>query len=153
MLCPICVGFDVRELLLKAEAQPPRSFNDPSAPGTLESLRPAIPRFFKQHPTLISLRSSIGKCELCRCIWPLYSSGAHPDELTDEALGRGMGVWQIYIGTTAWDATLRLVACLTSPLYRMAKEGRRVPWLLSKYVRQEVCMVSSDNGTITERKM
>ncbi|KEZ45369.1 hypothetical protein SAPIO_CDS2193 [Scedosporium apiospermum] len=39
-LCSTCMGFDVRKLLLTAEAQRPGNFNDPSAPDTYENIRP-----------------------------------------------------------------------------------------------------------------
>ncbi len=106
MLCSICVGFDVRELLLKAEAQPPQHFNDPTSVDFLESFRPAISHFFRHHPNLISLRTSAADCELCRCIWQSHSSATNPNELTGEALGKGTNTRQIFIGTSGWDATL-----------------------------------------------
>ncbi|KAI1778787.1 HET-domain-containing protein [Hypoxylon cercidicola] len=106
MLCSICVNFDVRKLLLETEAQQPKSFNDPSAPDTLECLRPPIPYFFEQHPNLLSLRSSAHQCHLCRCIWYSYARNAHPSELTDEALREITNARQIFIGTLAWDVTL-----------------------------------------------
>ncbi|KAI0376804.1 HET-domain-containing protein [Hypomontagnella monticulosa] len=106
MLCSTCVNFDVRDLLLTAVAQAPKGYNDPSAPDTFESLRPAIPHFFEQHPSLLSLRSCLGKCALCDCIWQSYSKNAHPNELTDAFLLRGTSARQIYIGTAAWDVTL-----------------------------------------------
>ncbi|KAI2615401.1 HET-domain-containing protein [Hypoxylon sp. NC1633] len=106
MLCSICTNFDVRELLLKAEAQEPRSFNDPSAPHNLECLRPAVPHFFSQQPDLLSLRSSASGCDLCSCIWQSYAGSAHPNDLADEALRSGVSAGRIYIGTTGWDATL-----------------------------------------------
>ncbi|KAI0850671.1 heterokaryon incompatibility protein-domain-containing protein [Daldinia vernicosa] len=106
MLCAICVNFDVRELLVKAAAQPPKGFNDPTAPDTLECLRPAIPHFFEHHPNLLSLQSSIDECDLCACIWQSYASNAHPNELVHEELLKGTNAREIFIGTTAWDATL-----------------------------------------------
>src|SRR5690554_621754 len=105
-LCSICAGFDVRKLLLAAEAQTPGSFNDPSAPDTLERLRPALFKFFKQHPSLLSLRSSAGECDLCRSIWQAYAGTAHPAELSDELLSQGLSAQQVWIGTTSWDETL-----------------------------------------------
>ncbi|KAI1658608.1 HET-domain-containing protein [Daldinia decipiens] len=106
MLCAICINFDVRELLVRAAAQPPKGFNDPTAPDTLECLRPAIPHFFEHHPNLLSLQSSIDECDLCACIWQSYASNAHPNELVHDELLKGTNARQIFIGTTAWDATL-----------------------------------------------
>ncbi|SPO02586.1 uncharacterized protein DNG_05259 [Cephalotrichum gorgonifer] len=105
-LCSICAGFDVRNLLLAAEAQSPGTFNDPSAPDTLEGLRPALYKFYKQHPNLLSLRSSADECDLCRAILQAYASKSHPHELSDELMGQGMSTQQIWIGTMSWDATL-----------------------------------------------
>lgn len=105
-LCSTCADFDVRQLLLAAEAQPPETFNDPSAADTLECLRPALYKFFKQHPNLSSLRFAADRCDLCMSIWRAYSDTAHPYELSDEFMGQGMSAQQIWIGTTSWDATL-----------------------------------------------
>ncbi|PKS05119.1 hypothetical protein jhhlp_008486 [Lomentospora prolificans] len=105
-LCSICVGFDVRELLLTAEAQPSGTWNDPSAPDTLENLRPALFQFFKQHPNLLSLKSATSECDLCRSVWQAYAATAHPAELEDVVLSQGMNSQQIWFGTTAWDTTL-----------------------------------------------
>jgi hypothetical protein len=106
MLCSVCIDFDIRKLLLAAEAQPPGTINDPDAPGTYERLRPALFQFFKQHPNISSLRSSTGECDLCRSIWRAYAATAQPAELSDEAMGQGLSTRQIWIGTMAWDATV-----------------------------------------------
>jgi len=105
-LCSVCSNFDVRILLLTAESQPPAAFNDPSAPDSLEGLRPALFKFFKQHENLLSLRSSARECDLCRSIWQLYAALTHPAELQDEAVSQGLSAQQIWIGTTAWDQAL-----------------------------------------------
>ncbi|KAI1803932.1 HET-domain-containing protein [Daldinia bambusicola] len=106
MLCAICVNFDVRKLLLTAAAQPPKGFNDPTAPDTFECLRPAVPRFFHHHPNLLSLRSSADNCDFCASIWQAYASNAHAQELTQEQLLKDISSKQIFVGTTAWDTTL-----------------------------------------------
>ncbi|KAI1868465.1 uncharacterized protein JN550_006381 [Neoarthrinium moseri] len=106
MLCSVCVNFDVRGLLLKAAAQRPKGFNDPTAPQTLEALRPKMPYFFKHHPNLLALRASASDCDLCSCIWQSYVAKSHPSELSDEALSQGKSVHQIFIGTEGWDVTL-----------------------------------------------
>ncbi|CAI4213618.1 unnamed protein product [Parascedosporium putredinis] len=105
-LCSVCSNFDVRILLLTAESQPQAAFNDPSAPDSLEGLRPALFKFFKQHENLLSLRSSARECDLCRSIWQLYAALTHPAELQDEAISQGLSAQQIWIGTTAWDEAL-----------------------------------------------
>ncbi|KAI0425220.1 HET-domain-containing protein [Xylaria sp. FL1042] len=107
MLCSVCTGFNVRELLLKAHAQSPRSHgDDPSSPPSVQNFRPAITHFFKQHTGLLRLRSSASNCELCHCIWEDYVRKNSPNDCTDYALGRGTNSRQIFIGTAAWDATL-----------------------------------------------
>ncbi|KAI1474743.1 HET-domain-containing protein [Daldinia eschscholtzii] len=106
MLCAICVNFDVRKLLLTATAQRPKAFVDPTVPEAYECLRPAIPHFFEHHPNLLSLRSSADECDLCAYIWQSFASNAHPNELTQEELLKGTNTQRIFIGTTAWDATL-----------------------------------------------
>ncbi|ETS86456.1 hypothetical protein PFICI_00284 [Pestalotiopsis fici W106-1] len=107
MLCSICVNFNVRALLLKAVTQPPKGFNDPTSPETLENLRPAIPYFFKHHANLLSLRASAATgCELCSFIWQSHVGRSHPNDLTDDLLSQGTSAQQIFLGTAAWDATL-----------------------------------------------
>ncbi|KAI1391813.1 HET-domain-containing protein [Hypoxylon trugodes] len=106
MLCSVCINFDVRALLLKAEGQTPRRYNTPTTGDAFESLRPAIPHFFKQHPNLLSLRTSAAECDLCNHIWQAYVRISQPIELTDEYLCQGTNASQIFIGTQTWDATL-----------------------------------------------
>ncbi|KAI1420154.1 HET-domain-containing protein [Xylaria sp. FL1777] len=107
MLCSVCTGFNVRELLLKAHAQPARPYgDDPSSPPSVQNFRPGITHFFKQHTGLLRLRSSASNCELCHRIWEAYVRTNSPNDCTDYALGRGVNSRQIFIGTAAWDATL-----------------------------------------------
>ncbi|KAI0465880.1 HET-domain-containing protein [Xylaria cf. heliscus] len=107
MLCSVCTDFNVRELLLKAHAQSPRSHgDDPSSPPSVQNFRSGITHFFKQHTGLLQLRLSASNCELCHCIWEAFVSNNSPDDCTDYALGTGISSRQIFIGTAAWDATL-----------------------------------------------
>ncbi|KAK5637170.1 hypothetical protein RRF57_012882 [Xylaria bambusicola] len=110
MLCSVCTGFNVRELLLKAYAQNPSSFgvDDPSSPPSVRNFRSGITHFFKQHTGLLQLRLSASSCKLCHCIWEAYVRNNPPNDYTDYALGRGINFRQIFIGTAAWDATLHV---------------------------------------------
>ena len=107
MLCSVCTGFNVRELLVKAHAQTPRlNGEDPSSPPSVQNFRPGITHFFKQHTGLLRLRSSVSNCGLCHCIWDAYVRNNSPYDSADYALSRGVSSRQIFIGTAAWDATL-----------------------------------------------
>lgn len=121
MLCSVCAGFNVRELLLKAHAQSPRPYgDDPSSPPSVQNFRPGITHFFKQRTGLLRLRSSASNCELCHCIWEAYVRNNSPNDCTDYALGRGVNSRQIFIGTAAWDATLHGL-----PHLAVAQDGDR----------------------------
>ncbi|OCL02546.1 HET-domain-containing protein [Glonium stellatum] len=114
-LCSICSHFDVRSLLLAAQAQHPLGSRDRSqdferqenlAHAGYRSFRRGLPRFFKQHADLSSLKLAASECDLCAAIWKQYSESAQPQELTAESLSSGLGKEQIYIGTTPWDRDL-----------------------------------------------
>lgn len=144
-LCSICVTFDVRKLLLAAEAQPPGNYNVPDAADSLECLRPALYQFSKQHPSLSSLRSSAGECDFCRSIWKGYAGTGDPAERTNESMDHGMSSQQIWIGTTAWDATLHGL-----PQIAITRHGEKgaIRFLASFEVcalRGEICVASLKN--------
>ncbi|KAI1472184.1 HET-domain-containing protein [Daldinia caldariorum] len=150
MLCAICVNFDVRKLLLTAAAQPPKGFNDPTAPDTLECLRPAVPRFFEHHPNLLSLRSAADKCDLCASIWQAYASNTHPWELVQEELLKGISTKQIFVGTTAWDATLSGM-----PHISVIQEGEKgaIRTLALFEVCAQRCHEPADNSDLLARSI
>ncbi|KAF2165490.1 hypothetical protein M409DRAFT_24341 [Zasmidium cellare ATCC 36951] len=107
--CGICQVFNVRALLLAAEASAAKSNIDDR--GLLRSTKEgvvhdAIPKHFKHQPGLHALKAASSSCDLCRSIWREFSRQREPAELTDEALCRGIGNEQIYIGTLVWDAGL-----------------------------------------------
>lgn len=108
-LCQCCQSFDVRALLLAAETSEARSSKDEK--GLLRSaeegvVHDAISKYFKQQPSLQALKASSSSCDLCYSVWREYGRNKDPVELTDEALSRGIGNEQIYIGTLVWDAGL-----------------------------------------------
>lgn len=105
-LCSVCEDFDVHALLVAANSQKPAGFNDPSSPSTYESLRPALYQFFKQHDSLASLQSQVDYCDLCQAIFDGYQRMNPPAAINETTTNQGLGRGPIWIGTTAWDATL-----------------------------------------------
>lgn len=136
-LCERCQAFDVRSLLLAAEGSEARSNKDDK--GLLRSAKEgavhdAIPKFFKQKPNLQALKACSTSCDLCRTIWREYARQKDPAELTDEALRKGIGSEQIYIGTLVWDAGLN-----TTPHIAVTQHGPAPHYAQRQLACFEVC--------------
>ena len=101
-LCTVCQKFDVRALLLAAEAQGPDHYDR----GTQKKIHAGLPRYFRQHRSLLVLKQSSSHCDLCSALWTFYSKIAQPEELTEESLRSSLGAEQIHLGTTSWDDAL-----------------------------------------------
>lgn len=120
-LCGICQTFNVRALLLAAEASAAKSNIDDR--GLLRSAKEgvvhdAIPKYFKHQSGLHALKAASSSCDLCCSVWREFSRQRQPAELTDEALCKGVGNEQIYIGTLVWDAGLNATPHLAFTQHR-----------------------------------
>jgi hypothetical protein len=104
-LCIVCQKFDVRTLLLAAEAAPIQADIDPFGLTRSAKRAPvydAQTHFFQQHANLAMLKVSAGHCDLCEAIWAQFIRDCKDTELSklDEAfLAQGLGKEPIYIGT------------------------------------------------------
>lgn len=110
--CDVCKGFNVRALLLSAEAAPRKANTNRAGQQNSANtgvIRQAIPDLFKHHADLTTLQNQAATCNLCSSIWREYCRSRQPAELTETALNKGVGKEQIYIGTTDWDTGLSSV--------------------------------------------
>ena len=127
-LCAICQEFDVRALLLAAEQEAASQDETTWNRLNYQSVRFGLLRYFKHQPNLLALRDSAHDCDLCNAIWRFYSSTAQAQELTDEALSSGTGQQQVWLSTTAWDATLYGMPYLAAYQHGEHSATRTLAW-------------------------
>jgi len=104
-LCPTCLKFDIRALLLHSEGREQRSAKlSNRAFIDVNDYREPVPLYFKHHPSLSALRTSAKTgCHLCNTFWPatvktLELSSEKSDEWLDHNI-KG----QLWIGASGWS--------------------------------------------------
>lgn len=105
-LCDVCQRFDIRELLLKSEAQ------KTEATGMLgrtrvdpDDFRPSIPHFYKHLDSIVPLKnSSEAGCALCGLFWLTWFKTLNKPDFTDEWLDRTFE-GQLYLGSSSWTTS------------------------------------------------
>ena len=127
-LCELCSSFDVRGLLLEAKAQGQPTQGSNAQLSEYGHIHAGVPRFFEQHKDLTSLKESAQQCALCAAIWDQYSARADPHELTDTALKEGLGVEEIYLGSTVWVEELNGLPCIAAFQYGKTSSARTLAW-------------------------
>lgn len=105
-LCDRCQEFDIRALLLTAEAAPSQGH-----------LHDAVTQFFTHRPNLVTLKKSASHCDLCSAIWEQFARDRKPADLSDHVLEKGIGNRPIYLETLAWDTGLNTVPHVVAMQY------------------------------------
>jgi hypothetical protein len=102
-MCHLCLGFDIRSLLLESATQTPESTG---LTGRLYSdtndYRPPIHFFHRHHDTIVGLKKSAERgCQLCDLFWNTWIKTINKAEITEEWVDKTFK-GELYLGASGW---------------------------------------------------